>query len=225
MDSHINQYIQDEDGTINIPEIKVSYAVTVCNELEEIQRLIPHLLKHKRPQDEIVVLWDDNGDKRVHEYLLSFNLNTFKYLHESFRHHFAEWKNSLTKECTGNFIFQIDADEIPNEGLMKMIHWLIHSNKEIDVFLVPRENFVIGITDEYIQQCRWIKDEFDRINYPDFQWRIYRNSESIKWINKVHERLDGFKTYTYLPTVREYGLNHTKTFEKQQKQNAYYNTL
>ena len=224
----MDQYIQDEDGTINIPEIKVSYAVTVCNELEEIQRLIPHLLKHKRPQDEIVVLFDcKNGNEKIWDYLDYYHTQSIKFriCQCEFDNHFANWKNLLTKECSGDFIFQIDADEIPNEGLMKMIHWLIHSNKEIDVFLVPRENFVTGITDEYVQQCRWIKDEFARINYPDFQWRIYRNSESIKWINKVHERLDGFKTYTYLPTVREYGLNHTKTFDRQQKQNAYYNTL
>jgi len=219
----MDQYIQDEDGTINIPEIKVSYAVTVCNELEEIQKLIPHLLKHKRPQDEIVVLWDEKGDIKVWEYII--NIEEIRHYRDYFQNHFADWKNKLMSVCKGDFIFQIDADEIPNEGLMKMVHWLIHSNKEIDIFLVPRENFVIGITDEYIQQCRWVKDEFDRINYPDFQWRIYRNSESIKWINKVHERLDGFKTYTYLPTVREYGLNHTKTFDRQQKQNAYYNTL
>ena len=224
----MDQYTQEEDQSINIPEIKISYAVTVCNELEEIQKLIPHLLKYKRPQDEIVVLWD--GSKQCHDvwnYLeeVSINNENISCYSYHFNNHFADWKNKLTSFCKGTFTFQIDADEIPNEGLMRMIHWLIHSNEEIDVFLVPRENFVTGITDEYIQQCRWVKDEFGRINFPDFQWRIYRNDGSIKWINKVHERLDGFKKYTYLPTLREYSLNHTKSFEKQQKQNAYYNTL
>ena len=38
--------------------MKISYAVTVCNEFIEIQRLITFLLKHKRPQDEIVVQMD-----------------------------------------------------------------------------------------------------------------------------------------------------------------------
>ena len=38
--------------------MKISYAITVCNELEEIQRLIPLLKEIKRQEDEIVVLLD-----------------------------------------------------------------------------------------------------------------------------------------------------------------------
>ena len=36
--------------------MKLSYAITVCNELTEIQKLILFLLEHKRDEDEIVVL-------------------------------------------------------------------------------------------------------------------------------------------------------------------------
>ena len=50
--------------------MKISYAVTVCNEFVEIQKLIPFLLKHKRSEDDIVVLYDSkNGDKRIEEFL------------------------------------------------------------------------------------------------------------------------------------------------------------
>ena len=38
--------------------MKISYAVTVCNEFIEIQRLLTFLLERKRPQDEIVVQMD-----------------------------------------------------------------------------------------------------------------------------------------------------------------------
>ena len=38
--------------------MKISYAITVCNELTEIQKLISFLLKHKELQDEIVVTFD-----------------------------------------------------------------------------------------------------------------------------------------------------------------------
>ncbi len=228
-------YELQEDQSINIPELIVSYAVSVCNEIEEIQILIPHLLKHKRPQDEIVVIFDSvNGSNEVEKYLRSIEPGLtyspiekypFRWYGFDFHNNFSELKNEQKEMCRGNFIFSVDADEIPNEGLMKNIHWLIDSNKEVDLFLVPRENFVVGITKEYIEQNRWVKDELDRINYPDFQTRIYRNVDNIKWVNRVHERLDGFKKYAYLPTVREYNLNHTKTFERQIKQNNYYNTL
>ncbi len=54
---------------------------------------------------------------------------------------------------------------------------------------------------------------------------INQNTPTIKWINKVHERLDGFKTYAPLPAEDEFCLLHPKTIEKQEKQNQFYNTL
>lgn len=205
--------------------MKISYAITVCNELEEIQLLIPFLIKSKRPQDEIVVLWDDTGDKKVHEYLLSFDINDFVYIHNSFRRHFAEWKNSLTKSCSGDYIFQIDADEIPTEFLITNLPPLLEDNPELEVLLVPRENYVTGITQEHINKWGWKVDEKQRINWPDLQWRIYKNIPEIKWINKVHERLDGFKNFSNLPIETEWSLNHTKNIKRQEKQNNYYNEL
>ena len=36
--------------------MKISYAITVCNEFVEIQNLVSFLLENKRTEDEIVVL-------------------------------------------------------------------------------------------------------------------------------------------------------------------------
>jgi hypothetical protein len=44
-------------------------------------------------------------------------------------------------------------------------------------------------------------------------------------VNKLHEVLDGFKTYSNLPELEEYALYHPKTIEKQEKQNNFYSTL
>ena len=56
--------------------MKISYAITVCNEFEEIQRLIPFLLKHKRFEDEIVVLYDiNNGDEGIEQFLRAKSVN------------------------------------------------------------------------------------------------------------------------------------------------------
>ena len=38
--------------------MKISYAITVCNELKEIKRLIGYLVEGKRREDEIVILFD-----------------------------------------------------------------------------------------------------------------------------------------------------------------------
>ena len=63
------------------------------------------------------------------------------------------------------------------------------------------------------------------INFSDPQMRIYRNNGEIKWKNKVHEVLTGYKTLANLPTDEVFCLIHDKTIDRQVKQNEYYNTL
>ena len=207
--------------------MRISYAITVCTEFLEIQRLINFLLEHKRAQDDIVVLFDEaNGDKEIEAYLRSHSVNgEFSWYAGKFERHFADWKNKLTSYCTGDYIFQIDADEIPNENLIIALPEVIEENPEMDVYLVPRVNTVDGLTPEHIAKWGWNVTETGWVNWPDFQWRIWKNLPEIKWINKVHERLDGFKTYTALPNAEYFALYHPKTIEKQEKQNNYYNTL
>lgn len=63
------------------------------------------------------------------------------------------------------------------------------------------------------------------MQFPDFQPRIFKNTPEIKWKNKLHEVLDGYKSYANLPEMEEYALYHPKTIQKQEKQNSYYATL
>ena len=206
-------------------ELKITYGITVKNELEEIKKLLPFLIKNIREEDDIVVLWDSrDGTDEMVNFLTSLEDDISLYQDE-FQGHFADWKNKLTSHCFGDYIFQIDADELPNEILIQQLPIILKSNPDIDVILVPRENYVTGLTDEHIKQWGWGVDEQNRINWPDLQWRIYRNSYSIKWVNKVHEKLEGFDIYTNLPIEPEFSLLHLKTIEKQEKQNNYYDTL
>ena len=207
-------------------KIKLSYAIPVCNEHVEIQRLITFLLKHKKQQDEIVVLFDSkNGTSAVEEYLRSKTVNNaFTWIPYKFDGHFGNMKNKLTTHCSGDYIFQIDADEIPNESLMLNIHAILEEN-EVDVVLVPRVNTVEGLTDEHIKKWGWNVDENGWVNFPDYQWRLYKNKKSIQWQNKVHETLIGFDTISNLPSIEELSLYHPKTIDRQEKQNAYYDTL
>tara|TARA_R110000822_G_scaffold31703_2_gene91570 strand:- start:264 stop:890 length:627 start_codon:yes stop_codon:yes gene_type:complete len=208
--------------------MKISYAITVCNELEEIKRLLPFLIKNKRKQDEIVVFYDsNNGSKQVDEYLRSISSDTFaqfRYIHYHFDGHFANMKNALTEACLGNYIFQIDADEMPSQYLMQYLPILL-ANNDVEVVRVPRINTVKGLTQEHIQKWGWVVDNKGRVNWPDPQWRIYKRTPEIKWKNKVHEVLDGYKTHAILPLEEEYALEHHKDIERQEKQNSYYETL
>ena len=209
--------------------MKISYAITVCDEFLEIQRLLSLLLNNKRRQDEVVVLVDLSKNKPTSELL--------RYLHElssedyitlvedTFNRHFADWKNILTKSCKGDYIFQIDADELPNLVLIQNLPIILESNPDNEVYLVPRVNTVEGLTPEHIQMWGWNVNDKEWVNWPDYQWRIWKNKPGIKWKNKVHEVLDGHKSYAALPSQEEYALYHPKDIVRQEKQNTYYNNL
>jgi hypothetical protein len=205
--------------------MRISYAITVCNEFIEIQRLVHFLLKHKRIQDNIVILYDEaNGDPEIEAFLRSHSLNKEFVWHKGkFEKHFADWKNKLTSLCKGDYIFQIDADEIPSEDLIQNLPEILELNPEMDIFLVPRVNTVEGLTRSHIDKWRWFVDDNGWINYPDYQMRICTNKPEITYINKVHERLTGWKTIANLPSG--YDLIHPKTIDRQEKQNNFYNTL
>ena len=207
--------------------MKISFAITVCNELEEIKKLIPFLLENKRIQDEIVILYDNkNGDPEVLEFLLPFNklpnVQTWRGL--DWDNNFADWKNKLNDYCTGDYIFQLDADEMIEDDFVKSVSEIVELNPEVDLFYLPRVNTVNGITEEHIKKWQWRVDENNRINFPDYQGRIYR--KGLMWNNKVHEKIVGAKIYSILPIDdSSYFLHHHKTITKQEKQNNFYNTI
>ena len=206
----------------------ISYAITVCNELDEIKTLLPFLYDSKRKQDEIIILQDISKDyPELTTYLESFTVNGSDILlvQQKFKNHFAEWKNLLTDYCRNDFIFQIDADEVPHKDLIETLPLLLEQNKDVEVLLVPRVNTVAGLTNEHIVKWNWNINEKSWVNWPDYQWRIYKNNIDIRWINKVHERLKGFKKYATLPMEEVYALYHHKHIIRQEKQNAYYDTL
>jgi len=209
--------------------MKISYAITVCNEFIEIQRLLSILLERKRQQDEIVVLVDLTKNEPTSEllgYLHRLSSEDYiKLIEDNFKGHFADWKNLLTRYCSGDYIFQIDADETPDKSLIHNLPLILEANSDNEVYLVPRINTVEGLTQEHINKWGWNVNEKGWVNWPDYQWRIWKNKPEIKWVNKVHEKLEGFKTYAPLPAVEGVALNHPKDIKRQEKQNNYYDTL
>ena len=201
----------------------ISIAITVCNEHKELEMLLDYLQERAlSPEYEIIIQIDkQNYTNEVIGVIVNRGI---KHHFFPLNKDFAAYKNELIKHCSGEYIFQIDADELPSVDLLCTLPSILESNPDVDVYLVPRINTVSGITEEHIQKWRW-SVEGDRINFPDYQWRIYKNIPSIKWINKVHERLDGFKTYASLPSQDEFCLLHPKTIKRQEKQNEFYNTL
>jgi hypothetical protein len=206
--------------------MKISYAITVCNEIKEIKNLLPFLIENKRPEDEVVILFDErNGELELLDYLLSFNklpnVQTWRGL--GWNNNFADWKNKLNEYCNGDFIFQLDADEMINKELMLILPTLFELNNEVEIFYLPRINTVDGITEEHIKKWNWRVDDNNRINYPDFQGRLFK--KGLRWEGKVHEKVVGAKYYSLLPSEDVYSLIHHKNINKQEKQNEFYNKI
>ena len=208
-------------------KMKISYAITVCNEFDEIIKLITQLLNYKGENSEIVVLLDTpKASPELIEYLeLQAEANYITLIESEFDNDFAHWKNFLNSNCKGEWIFQIDADELLNPDLIINLEDILDGNPDKDMIVVPRINIVNGLTESHIQKWGWRVNEKGWVNFPDVQTRIYKNSEKIGWINKVHERIVGFESYTSFPTDEVYCIMHIKDIERQEKQNNYYNTL
>tara|TARA_Y100000592_G_scaffold32928_1_gene52336 strand:+ start:391 stop:1017 length:627 start_codon:yes stop_codon:yes gene_type:complete len=208
--------------------MKISYAIPVCNELVEITNLLNFLEDKIDREDEVIVLFDtNNGSKAVEEYLRAKSVNpTFFTWHPyNFDGHFANMKNHLKSLCNGDWVFQIDADELPHESLITNLKELLKLNPTTELLLVPRVNTVDGITQEHINKWGWNLNEKGWVNWPDYQTRIIQNFPKIKWVSKVHETITGFSTKALLPREEEWCLYHPKDIKRQESQNNFYNTL
>ena len=211
--------------------MKISYAIPVCNEYIELEKLLSFLVKHIDENDEIVVQCDKgNTTPEVYKVLDSFKApkglkDPLKIIEFPLKGHFSNFKNNLKEHCTGDWIFQIDADELPHESLINNIKELLKLNTTTEMLLVPRVNTVDGLTQEHINKWRWNVNEKGWVNWPDYQTRIIQNSPKIKWQNKVHEQIIGVSTRGALPMEEEWCLYHPKNINKQEAQNNFYNSL
>ena len=211
--------------------MKISYAIPVCNEHIELEKLLSFLVKHINENDEIVVQCDKgNTTPEVYKVLDSFKApvglkDPLKIIEFPLRGHFSKFKNNLKEYCTGDWIFQIDADELPHESLITNLKELLKLNPTTEMFLVPRVNTVDGLTQEHINKWRWNVNEKGWVNWPDYQTRIIQNSPKIQWVSKVHEVITGFSTKSLLPMEEEWCLYHPKGIKRQEAQNNFYDTL
>lgn len=213
--------------------MKISYGITVCDEAIELNNLLNFLLLHIDDNDEVIVLRDiSKTNYDVHhilmEYTLAFKEKGISYgiMDTELNGDFASFKNNLISMSSGDYLFQIDADELPNQFLIENIKPILKINTDIDCFYIPRVNKVIGLTPQHIQKWGWRVDDQERVNFPDPQMRLFKLNQGIKWKNKVHEVLDGYKTITTLPyDTEDFCLNHIKSIQKQEKQNNFYEQL
>lgn len=206
----------------------ISYTITACNEYEELDKLLNVIRINIKEEDEIILQLDsEKTTEEVRQVVkkYEYSLPVLKVIEFSLDGDFSSFKNNLKNHCTKEWIFNIDADEMPSAFLLENIKDILNHNKDIDLLIVPRWNIVNGITARHINLWGWKNDDMGRINWPDWQMRIYKNKKEIRWVNKVHEKIEGYEKYAFLPEDKDYCLFHNKSIEKQESQNSFYNTI
>jgi len=204
--------------------MKISYAILACNEARELNELLTSL-ENIRTSDEVVVVLDETTHTKKVQFICDSyarSNNHFKWYTHPLNKDFAAQKNFLTSKCSGDWIVNLDADELLPLDLIRILPDIIKMNDEVDAIWMPRVNTVEGITDEHVEKWNWQVNDKNWINWPDAQMRIYKNNGIIKWIQPVHERLDGYEAFGRLPFDAKYAIQHHKSITKQEAQNEFY---
>ena len=205
--------------------MKISYGITVHNEADELNRLLEILIHKTDKEDEIVICVDgeDDGVRFVLDsWCQQYGHNKLiKVYQRKLNGDFAAQKNSVIENSSGDYIFHIDADEYPHETLLQQLKQILEMN-DVDLVWIPRVNTIEGMTQEHIQKWYWRVTQKGWVNYPDYQARVFRKNDTIRWRRPLHEVITGCKTYAHLPPQEELSLYHPKTIEKQEHQNMFY---
>ena len=206
--------------------MKISYGITVHNESDELNRLLEVLVHNITDEDEIVICVDGN-DEKVNEVITSWiqqygHIRDFITYNRKLEGDFAAHKNSVIEKANGEYVFHIDADEYPNKILLQQLRDILQIN-DVDLVWIPRVNTIDGMEQKHIQKWGWRVTENGWVNYPDYQARVFRRDDKIRWERPLHEVIRGYKTYSHLPPNEELSLYHPKTIEKQEEQNLFYN--
>ena len=206
--------------------MKISYSLLVHNETDTLEKLLKFLTKWKQSDDEIVIL-DDFSDNEKTKQILDFYVSAHDIVYEqrNLLGDFASQKNHLKNMGSGDYSFNLDADEMISLWLIKNIHEIIDANEGIDLIYLPRINTVDGLTQQHAQAWGWQVNQEGWINFPDWQGRVFRNRPNIRWQYKVHEMITGYQTYATLPMDKPFCILHPKTIDKQEQQNKKYSGI
>ena len=194
--------------------MKISYAITVCNEARDLYSLLNFLKTVKDPEDEINILLDSAHTTESVRNVLKLFSDTIVVNEREFDGDFSEHRNFHLKKCSGEYIFIVDPDEMPKEKLIKSIKSVIEESGA-DLITVPRINLHPGFTDEWIRKCKYRLNEVDWINWPDYICRVFKNDPGvIKYGNKLHENIVGATKMISLKPDPSIAVWHIKSVEK-----------
>ncbi len=133
-----------------VSEMRITYAIPVCREAKELESLLNFLEKTKNAIDDINVLVDTKNVTPAVRSVLAAHPKV-SVCERDFCGDFSAHRNYHIEQCKGDWIFMIDADEIPQEHLVNSLRTMITyaTSKNSEAIYVPRINICPG----YAYQC------------------------------------------------------------------------
>lgn len=194
--------------------VKITYSIQVCNESRELYSLLNFLIHVIDAEDNIHVVVDSLHvtDK------VTLVLDHFKDKVTIFERPFDTfYKNSTfhLEQCTGDYIFTIDADEMPQDVLIRELKNILEAHAAVDIIYVPRINIHPGSTHEFLLKHGFHVNEMGWINWPDYQGRIMK--KGVQFTDELHTKpITEDKLVGSLGENPKCALWHIKSIEKQQ---------
>ena len=147
---------------------KIAAAIITFNEEKNIERCIKGLIDCV---DEIVVL-DSFSTDRTKEICQGYGLRVFQKEWEGY----SKTKNKLNDLVDADYIFSIDADEVPDDLLKQEIR-KIKEDSFNGIYILNRRTNYCG---KWINHCGW---------YPEYKKRIFPKNQAYWKGDFVHEYL------------------------------------
>lgn len=148
---------------------KLSVVLATFNEEENLPRCLESI---KNLADEIVIVDGSSKDKTV-EIARSFRAKVTITTNPP---NFHINKQKAIDKATGDWILQLDADEVVSSELSKEIKDTLKSDVEENGFWMPRKNYFLG---RFLMKGG---------QYPDYTVRLYRNGRGRLPQKDVHEQ-------------------------------------
>lgn len=168
---------------------KLSIGILTHNEGQYVQNLfecvIGYIKNNTHNIDFEIVIVDDFSDEEITlsalEWIQQQNVDV-RVFKRALDDNFGKQKNFLNEQCTGDWIFNLDADELVYHELIDTLLEVIELNPDIEAYWIPRINTVDGITEQHYIDYKWAPFKFDDyINTKELDI----NSDEYKFLRKI----------------------------------------
>jgi glycosyltransferase involved in cell wall biosynthesis len=180
--------------------MKLSIAICTHNEGHYIDNLLNKINSIIHNNIEVLLVDDYSTDITTLNILEKYDWITV-YKHE-LNGDFASHKNFMNSKCNGDFILNLDADELLSTDLITQIPLIVESNPNVDAYWFPRVNTVDGLTLKHVQQWGWVITSI-----PEFTKTESTNCVTAEFYefliayNLIYKEEDGF-VYYYEPIIQ-----------------------